>query len=61
MCDKLIVGLTTDEAVAYKGTESVIKYDDRKTILESCKYVDIVIPQENHDKQGTQPHAKHGA
>jgi glycerol-3-phosphate cytidylyltransferase len=50
MCDKLIVGLTTDEAVAYKGTESVIKYDDRKTILESCKYVDIVIPQENHDK-----------
>jgi len=50
MCDKLIVGLTTDEAVSYKGTNSVIKYNDRKTILESCKYVDIVIPQENHDK-----------
>lgn len=50
MCDKLIVGLTTDEAVSYKGTESVFKYNDRKTILESCKYVDIVIPQENHNK-----------
>ena len=50
MCDKLIVGLTTDEAVSYKGAESVINYDDRKIILESCKYVDIVIPQENHDK-----------
>lgn len=50
LCDKLIVGLTTDEAVLYKGTNAIIKYDDRKTILESCKYVDIVIPQDDHNK-----------
>jgi glycerol-3-phosphate cytidylyltransferase len=50
LCDKLIVGLTTDEAVKYKGTSCVICYEDRKIILESCKYVDIVIPQKSHDK-----------
>jgi glycerol-3-phosphate cytidylyltransferase len=50
MCDRLIVGLTTDEATSYKGTTTIIKYEDRKTILESCKYVDLVIPQEDHNK-----------
>ena len=50
MCDVLIVGLTTDEQVKYKNTECVIAYEDRKKILESCKYVDIVIPQDDHDK-----------
>jgi len=50
VCDRLIVGLTTDEKVKYKGTECVIPYDQRKIILESCKYVDCVIPQNNHDK-----------
>ena len=50
MCDRLIVGLTTDEAVSYKGTTSVIPYEDRKIVLESCRYVDLVVPQEDHDK-----------
>jgi glycerol-3-phosphate cytidylyltransferase len=50
LCDKLIVGLTTDEQVKYKNTECVISYEDRKSILESCKYVDAVIPQNDHDK-----------
>jgi glycerol-3-phosphate cytidylyltransferase len=50
VCDRLIVGLTTDEAVSYKGTEAVIPYEDRKLVLESCRYVDVVVPQEDHDK-----------
>lgn len=50
LCDVLIVGLTTDEKVAYKNTKCVICYEDRKTVLESCKYVDMVIPQDDHDK-----------
>ena len=50
LCDKLIVGLTTDEEVSYKNTKAVFNYDDRKTILESCKFVDIVIPQNDHNK-----------
>ena len=50
MCDKLIVGLTTDKGVQYKFKNTILKYDDRKKILESLKYVDSVIPQEDTDK-----------
>ena len=50
MCDKLIVGLSTDEATQYKFKNTILKYDDRKQILESLKYVDSVIPQEDTDK-----------
>ena len=50
LCDKLIVGLTTDERVKYKKSECIINYEDRKKILESCKYVDVVIPQNDHNK-----------
>ena len=52
LCDRLIIGLTTDDAVSYKGTECVIPYEDRYRILMACKYVDIVVPQDkqNHNK-----------
>lgn len=50
ICDKLIVGLTTDEGVKYKFKNTIIKYNVRKQILESIKYVDLVIPQDNTDK-----------
>jgi choline-phosphate cytidylyltransferase/glycerol-3-phosphate cytidylyltransferase len=50
LCDKLIVGLTIDDIVSYKESTTVIKYDDRKVVLESCKYVDLVIPQTDHNK-----------
>lgn len=51
-CDYLIVGVTTDELVTYKNTNSIIKYDERKEIIESIKYVDKVVPQEDMDKFG---------
>lgn len=50
MCDKLIVGVTTDELVSYKGTNAVIPFCDRVDIVRSIKYVDAVVPQENMDK-----------
>lgn len=50
MCDTLIVGLTTDEKVNYKGKYPVMEYRQRKAVLESVKYVDSVIPQYDHDK-----------
>lgn len=50
MCDKLIVGLTTDEQVCYKGKYPIMSYSQRKTILESIKFVDLVLPQYTHDK-----------
>lgn len=50
MCDKLIVGITTDELVAYKGKRALIPYEDRAEIVRSIKYVDAVVPQYNMDK-----------
>ena len=50
MCDKLIVGVTTDELVQYKGKKPVIPYVDRAEIVRSIKYVDAVVAQENVDK-----------
>lgn len=50
MCDKLIVGVTVDELVNYKGKKSIIPFEDRLEIVRSCKYVDVAIPQYNMDK-----------
>lgn len=50
MCDKLIVGVTVDDLVAYKGKHAMIPYDDRAEIVRSIKYVDAVIPQYDMDK-----------
>lgn len=50
LCDKLIVGVTIDELVAYKGKKSVIPYRDRAEIVSAIKFVDCVIPQTSRDK-----------
>lgn len=50
MCDKLIVGVTTDELVAYKKKRAVIPFDERLEIVRSIEYVDSVVAQENMDK-----------
>lgn len=50
MCDKLIVGVTTDELVSYKNKKAVIPFEERLEIIRSIKYVDAVIPQESMDK-----------
>lgn len=50
MCDRLIVGVTVDELVKYKGKEAFIPFIERAEIVRSCKYVDAVVPQEDMDK-----------
>lgn len=50
MCDKLIVGVTVDELVSYKGKSAMIPFEDRIEIVRSCKYVDAAIPQYNMNK-----------
>ena len=50
MCDKLIVGVTVDELVEYKGKRPMIPYLDRAEIIRSIKYVDAVVPQYDMDK-----------
>ena len=50
-CDYLIVGVSTDELCRQrKNKDPIIKFDDRKDIVQAIKYVDEVIVQENMDK-----------
>lgn len=50
MCDKLIVGVTVDELVKYKGKKAMIPYEDRAEIVRAIKYVDAIVPQSDMDK-----------
>lgn len=50
MCDKLIVGVSSDALVSYKNKQAVIPFNERLEIVRSIKYVDCVIEQEDMDK-----------
>lgn len=50
LCDKLIVGVTVDELVSYKGKRALIPFEDRIEIVRSCRYVDAAVPQYDMDK-----------
>ena len=50
MCDKLIVGVSTDDLVRYKGKVPVIPFADRMEIVRNIRCVDAAVPQENMDK-----------
>lgn len=49
-CDFLIVGVTVDDLVAYKGKKSFIPFEERVSIVEAIRYVDKVVPQTSMDK-----------
>lgn len=49
-CDYLIVGITVDELVAYKGATAVIPFEERCEIVRAIRYVDQVVPQTDLDK-----------
>jgi glycerol-3-phosphate cytidylyltransferase len=50
LCDKLIVGVTVDELVKYKHKNAVIPFEERIEVVQSCRYVDLAIPQISIDK-----------
>ncbi len=50
MCEKLVVGVTTDELVSYKNKQAVIPHNERMEIVRAIEYVDAVVPQEDMDK-----------
>lgn len=50
LCDKLVVGVTVDELVLYKGKRSVIPFHERIQVVQACKYVDVALPQNDMDK-----------
>jgi len=52
MCDKLIVGVSSDELVEEKKNKKpIIPFVERCEVVGSCKYVDVVIPQTDRDKK----------
>ena len=50
LCDRLIVGVSTDELVKYKGKTPVIPFEDRIEIVRNLRCVDAVVAQEDMDK-----------
>lgn len=51
MGDYLIVGLSTDEFNHIKNKKSYLSYEERKIIIESIKYVDEVIPENDWEQK----------
>lgn len=49
--DELIVGCSTDEFNFEKGKKSIISFEDRKEILESCIHVSKVIPETSWEQK----------
>lgn len=49
--DYLIVGLSTNEFNEIKGKQSYFNYEERKKLLESIRYVDLVIPEETWEQK----------
>ncbi len=44
MCDRLIVGISTDEYAARFGKKCAFSFEDRMKIVAACRYVDLAIP-----------------
>jgi len=52
-CEYLIVAISTDELVqTSKNKMPIIPFDERVEIVQSIKYVDQVVPQNDKDKMG---------
>ena len=50
-CDRLIVGVSTDEVVReYKHHDPIVPYEERVAIVKAIRYVDEVVPQTSMDK-----------
>lgn len=51
MCDKLMVGVTTDKLMLdYKKKKAIIPFNERYEIVRNIKCVDAVVPQTTMDK-----------
>ena len=49
--DYLVVVLSTDEFNALKNKKSYYTYEQRKMILEACRYVDLVVPENTWEQK----------
>lgn len=54
LCDKLIVGVTTDELIrSYKKKNAIIPFEERCEIVRNIKGVSAVVPQYDMNKMDT--------
>ncbi len=51
MGDRLIVGVSTDDFNAAKGKRTIIPFEQRAEIVQSIRYVDLVIPEERWEQK----------
>ncbi|UOA27403.1 adenylyltransferase/cytidyltransferase family protein [Pseudosulfitobacter sp. DSM 107133] len=49
--DELIVGCSTDEFNDIKGKRCVMPFSQRREVLEACRYVTRVIPEETWEQK----------
>ena len=49
--DYLVVAVSSDQFNAIKGKESYYTYEERKQLVESIRYVDLVIPEHSWDQK----------
>ncbi|MDU7147864.1 MAG: glycerol-3-phosphate cytidylyltransferase [Clostridium sp.] len=49
--DYLIVALSTDEFNSLKGKQCYFEFEKRKALLESIRYVDLVIPENKWEQK----------
>ena len=58
--DYLVVCLSTDEFnMNEKSKKSYFSYEERKQLLESVRYVDLVIPENNWEQKRSDIHEYH--
>lgn len=58
--DYLIVALSTDDFnQEMKGKKCFFPYEERKKLLESIRYVDLVIPEESWEQKRSDIHEYH--
>ena len=51
LADEVYVGVSTDEFNGEKGKRCIIPFEDRKSIIESIKYVDKSFPEFSWDQK----------
>ena len=51
--DYLIVAISTNEFNKIKGKKCYFSYDERKKLVESIRYVDLVIPEDSWEQKIT--------
>ncbi|MGC1497839.1 MAG: glycerol-3-phosphate cytidylyltransferase [Sulfitobacter sp.] len=51
--DELIIGCATDEYAFFEGCPCVMPFEQRRAMLESCRFVSRVIPEETWEQKHT--------